>query len=221
MESVIKLKLKLREEDKRILESQSRICNWLYNRLLEQGNELKKQYLATNDLELSKILYTKRGLRNLIPSMKSEYPFLKSVHSSPLKNVGLRLSESIQAYQKSRKGARKGKATGWPRFRANKVKAFSLLYDEPKKSFKLNGKQLRLSLGVNEEGKRHYVNAEVEKSIGSFADAEIRQLRIKQDLGQFFAIFTIKRETPPKKMSQGKRVIALDPNHKNLSWGGG
>ena len=154
MESVVKLKLNFDEESKRALQGQSRICNWLYNRLLERANELRDQYVKNQSEETAKILYSKRGLRNLIPTMKSEYPFLKSVHSSPLKNVGLRLSEAIQAYQKSRKGLRKGKQTGWPRFRSNKTKPFSLLYDEPKKGFKVSGSSLRISLGTNEDGKR-------------------------------------------------------------------
>ena len=219
MESVVKLKLNFDEESKRALQGQSRICNWLYNRLLERANELRDQYVKNQSEETAKILYSKRGLRNLIPTMKSEYPFLKSVHSSPLKNVGLRLSESIQAYQKSRKGLRRGKQTGWPRFRTNKTKPFSLLYDEPKKGFKVSGSSLRISLGTNEDGKRLYITAELEKSLDKFPGVELRQLRIKEELGQFYAIFTVRTEDRPLKLQVPKKVIALDPNHKNMSWG--
>ena len=87
MESVIKLKLTLDEESQRVLQGQSRICNWLYNGLLEKANVLKEQYVKEQNEDIAKILYSKRGLRNLIPAMKSDHPFLKSVHSSPLKNV--------------------------------------------------------------------------------------------------------------------------------------
>ena len=219
MESVIKLKLTLDEESQRVLQGQSRICNWLYNRLLEKANVLKEQYVKEQNEDIAKILYSKRGLRNLIPSMKSDHPFLKSVHSSPLKNVGLRLSDSIQAYQKSRKGLRKGKQTGWPRFRSNKVKPFSLLYDEPGKGFKVSGSSLRISLGVNENGKRIYVTAKLEKPLHKFPDLEVRQLRIKEELGQVYGIFTIRTEDRPLKLEIPQKVIALDPNHKNMSWG--
>ena len=219
MESVIKLKLTLDEDSQRVLQGQSRICNWLYNRLLERANVLKEQYVKDQNEDIAKILYSKRGLRNLIPAMKSDHLFLKSVHSSPLKNVGLRLSESIQAYQKSRKGLRKGKQTGWPRFRSNKVKPFSLLYDEPGKGFKVSGKSLRISLGVNEDGKRTYVSAKLEKALHKFPDPEVRQLRIKEELGQFYGIFTIRTEDRPLRLEIPQKVIALDPNHKNMSWG--
>lgn len=219
MESVIKLKLNLDEESRQVIEGQSRICNWLYNNLLQQANQLREQYRETQSQDIAKTLYTKRGLRNLIPEMKKEHPFLRTVHSSPMKNVGLRLSESIQAYQQTRKGKRKGNQTGWPRFRSNKVKPFSLLYDEPNKGFKLDGKKLRLSLGSSEKGKRLYVEGSVEKSLQEFSDVEIRQLRIKEELGQFFAIFTVKRPDPSPKTTQPRKIIALDPNHKNLSWG--
>ena len=219
MESVIKLKLNLDEQDKRVLEAQSRICNWLYNRLLEHASILRDQYRREQREEIAKTLYTKRGLRNLIPAMKKEHLFLKSVHSSPLKNVGLRLSESIQAYQKSRQGRRKGKSTGWPRFRSNKQKPFSLLYDEPKKGFKIQGKRLTLSLGTNEEGKRLSVSGTLEKGLSKFPGVELRQLRIKQELGQFYAILTVRSPDRPLKTDSPQRVIALDPNHKNMAWG--
>ena len=220
MESVIKLKLTLDEESKQILEGQFRICNWLYNRLLEKANILRDQYRKAPSEDIAKVLYTKRGLRNLIPRMKKEYPFLCAVHSSPLKNTGLRLSETIQAYQKSRKGIRKGNATGWPKFRSNKIKPFSLLYDEPKKGFKIKGTKLSLSLGKNKDGKRLAITGSLEKSLEEFSNHEVRQLRVVQQLGQIFAVITVLRpDKEPLPIAGVKNVIAFDPNHKNLSWG--
>jgi len=67
------------------------------------------------------------------------YQLLKVVHSSPLKNTALRLSDAIQTHQKSKKGKRKGKEVGWPKFRSWKQKWFSLFYDEPEKGFKIEG----------------------------------------------------------------------------------
>ena len=84
MESVIKLKLNLDEESRQVIEGQSRICNWLYNNLLQQANQLREQYRETQSQDIAKTLYTKRGLRNLIPEMKKEHPFLRTVHSSPM-----------------------------------------------------------------------------------------------------------------------------------------
>lgn len=126
---VVKIPLIVSKEAENTLDGQSRICNWLYNQLLSQANELRKEYRQNQSPEISKILYTERGLRNLLPGLKKEKPFLKVVHSSPLKNAALRLSNSIQTYQKSRKGKRKGKDTGWPRFRSWGRNWFSLLYD--------------------------------------------------------------------------------------------
>ena len=104
------LKLKLQQETHAMseLDGQSRICNWLYNHLLEKTQQLKTEFLQSGSAKASKTLYTKRGLRNLVPAIKEEHPFLKVVHSSPLKNTALRLSEAIQTHQKSKKGKRKG-----------------------------------------------------------------------------------------------------------------
>lgn len=100
---VLKLELEAPKEVVRSLDGQSRICNWLYNRLLEKANGLRQEFIQTGNPELVKTLYTERGLRNLLPSFKEEYSFLKSVHSSPLKNAALRLSQAIQASQQSKK----------------------------------------------------------------------------------------------------------------------
>ena len=136
LSSVVKIPFAITNLDADRLDQQSKICNWLYNYLLDQSLELRKLYCETKDPEIAKTLYTERGLRNLIPGLKKERHFLKTVHSSPLKNAALRLSASIQTYQKSRKNKRKGAATGWPRFRSWKRSWFSLLYDEPGKGFK-------------------------------------------------------------------------------------
>lgn len=145
---IIKLQMSAQAETFRSLDGQSKICNWLYNHLLEKANTLKKQFIQTGDQECAKVLYTKRGLRNLLLPLKKEHIFLKSVHSSPLKNTALRLSQSVQVHQKSKKGKRAGKEMGWPKFRSWQANWFSLLYDEPNKGFKLNKNQLTLSLGA-------------------------------------------------------------------------
>ena len=106
---VLKVQLEASQEVFQSLDGQSRICNWLYNHLLEKANKIKLTFIQTQDTALAKTLYTERGLRDLLPSLKKEFPFLKSVHSSPLKNAALRLSQTIQAHQKSKKGKRRGK----------------------------------------------------------------------------------------------------------------
>ena len=139
---VLKLRLEVNRQSACELDGQSRICNWLYNCLLEKAQELKQAFIQSRDLEAAKSLYIKRGLRNLLPKLKEEHSFLKVVHSSPLKNSALRLSEAISVHQKSKKGKRKGKQMGWPKFRAWKRHWFSLFYDEPEKGFKIQDNTL-------------------------------------------------------------------------------
>ena len=217
MDSVLKIKLNVLPDEAKVIDEQSRICNWAYNHLLTVCNELKKSFIEKGDKEAAKILYSKRGPRNLLPPLKKEYPFLCRVHSSPMKNTALRLSQSIKAYQDSRKGKRKGKETGWPRYRSWSNSYFSLLYDEPQKGFKAQGSKLTLSFGKDEEGKRIRVTAIMEKSLTGFRKAEIRNLRITKQLGIYYAIFTVRRQEPDSKPI--KRLIAFDPNHKNLAYG--
>jgi putative transposase len=207
----IKLQLLADDVTFRSLDGQSKICNWLYNHLLEKAHFLRQQFIKSQDKESAKIVYTKRGLRNQLPLLKEEKPFLKSVHSSPLKNTSLRLSQAIGAHQKSKKGKRAGKIVGWPKFRSWQAKWFSLLYDEPGKGFKLDHNQLILSLG-----ERVYLTFTLKDS-SLLKDQTIRNLRIVKQSGTYYAIFTVTVKLPAQKPL--KQVIAFDPNHKNLAYG--
>ena len=44
-----------------------------------------------------------------------------------------------------------------------------------------------------------------------------RNLRIVYELGYYYAIFTIQKELPSRKPIS--KILALDPNHKNLGYG--
>lgn len=217
-DAIVSLKLTLAPDaaSAKILDGQSKICNWLYNNLLEQANNLRQDFIQTQNPESAKILYTNRGLRNLVPKVKEENPFLKVVHSSPLKNAALRLSSVIQAYQKSRKGKRAGKKTGWPKFRSWKANWFSLLFDEPKKGFKLMGNNLQLSLGIGLDKKERSVLLPV-KDANKLNNKKIHTLRITKESNQFFVVFTVSKTLPKEKPIE--KVIAIDPNHKNLGYG--
>lgn len=195
----------------RSLDGQSKICNWLYNHLLEKAQTLKTHFIQTGNQEAAKIVYTKRGLRNQLPLLKKELPFLKSVHSSPLKNVALRLSQAIGEHQKSKKGKRAGALVGWPKFRSWQANWFSLLYDEPNKGFKVRNNQLTLSLGeklsLTFTLKEHHL----------IENQAIRNLRIVKQASVYYAVFTTKIMLP--KTKPVNRIIAFDPNHKNLIYG--
>jgi putative transposase len=196
------------------LDGNSKICNWLFNHLLEIANNLKKEFIQTGNKEIVKTLYTKRGLRNLLPKLKQDRPFLKSVHSSPLKNAALRLSSAIQAHQKSKKGKRAGKLMGWPKFRSWKASWFSLLYDEPQKGFKMEDDILTLSSLC--EGKSQKLTFSLKESY-LLKNQKICNLRITKQGHIYYAIFTIETALPAKK--EIKKIIALDPNHKNMVQG--
>lgn len=213
---VIKLAVDGDLETIQIVDGQSKICNWLYNHLLEQAKQLRDQFCKTQDANACKTLYTERGLRNLLPGIKKENPFLKVVHSSPLKNTALRLSSAIQAHQKSKKGKRLGKRVNFPKFRSWKKQWFSLFYDEPNKGFYIEGQKLLLSLGMGEDRKHRSISLNITEA-HLLKDKTIRNLRISSENGKYFAIFTIQKKLPQKK--QINKVIALDPNHKNLCYG--
>ena len=154
--SVIKLQLHPDKKTAACLDDQSRKCNFLYNHLLERANQYKDEFKKTGNPHYAQIISSKRGLRDLVPSIKGDYPYLKSVYAAPLKNTALRLSEAITAHQNSHKGKRKGKKIRWPRFRSFKQSWFSLLYDEPYRGYVIeNNNKLIISLGMGSDRKRN------------------------------------------------------------------
>ena len=117
------------------LDGQSRICNWLYNHLLDA---CIKDYKENHN---SKQLLSDRNLRDYGVSLKEQHPFLKTVFSSVLKEPANRLSNAYQKFFD-----KKGRC---PRFRSWKKKWFSLVFDEPNKGWELlnHGTSISVSLG--------------------------------------------------------------------------
>jgi len=226
--------LQVTDESARILDSQSRICAWAFNQLKSLADDLRSGYarlkaarqveperrhaeLDATAAEIGQLLYGKRGLRNLLPGMKTDHPFLKSVHSSPLKNAALRLSRAIQTFQDSRSGRRRGPEIQWPRFHSWGRDWFSLEYDEPGKGFSFEGGTLHLSLGANAEGKRLALDLPLGEPVPALDAA--RNLRIVKEGHAYFAVVTLRRTMPEPKLI--RTAVALDPNHKNFAYGVG
>ena len=231
---VRRIPLQITGEDARILDGQSKICAWTFNQLKSLADDLRVGYarlqeakrveperrhagLDANAAEIGRVLYTQRGLRNLLPGMKADHPFLKSVHSSPLKNAALRLSQAIRACQDSRKGRRKGPGIQWPRFHRWAQDWFSLYYDEPGKGFSFQDGRLHLTLGVNAEGERLALAIPLGETVPGLDTA--RNLRIVKEGRTYFAVVTFQRAMPAPKPI--RTAVALDPNHKNFAYGVG
>jgi len=57
MTSVRRIRLHLSDEQRAALDGQSKICNWLYNHLLETANDLRAEYTRTQSDAIAKKLY--------------------------------------------------------------------------------------------------------------------------------------------------------------------
>lgn len=199
-----KIRLILSEGDRKILDSQSRMCNKLYNLLLEK---------AIEDKENGYPLLKGRNLRDKVVELKQEHRYLYSVHSSPLKNTGLRLKKAFENMYKLQ--------NSYPNYKSFQNEWFSLYYDEPKKGIKIKNRKIRISLGykLDNDGlkQRLFINA----SLGEKIDlrnktGEIKNYRIMKEYEKYYLIVCIEFE--PEKTVQTKtgKVIAIDPNHTNF-----
>jgi putative transposase len=165
--------LKIDAEASAILDGQSKIRNRLHNDLIDiVGDSIKSlsDIKASNEtdidksseLDLIRTLYTKNGLRDLVPGIKERHPFYKSVASSPLKNVARRLNRSIKNFQDSKTGKRKGPKIGWPKYKSWKKEWYSIEYEERGKGWSIENNELKLTFGVDKDGKRLSLNLQME-----------------------------------------------------------
>lgn len=214
-----KIKLQTTKEQEWQLDGQSKMCNWLYNQLYEL---VEMDYKNGN----TKKLLNGRNLRNEVPKVKQNNPFLYKVHSSPLKNVAIRLKEAYERFFDPKLDNQK------PKFRSWKRKWFSLYYDEPNKGFKMKGEnQLSISFGKLSDDeykvlKENDQNTKKQLSLMvSLAEPlvlkeneKINTLRITKDIGGYYAVFTIENKIEQEKVKE-ESFIVFDPNHKNLAVG--
>ena len=195
-----KIRVHFTKEVEFILDGQSRICNWLYNHLLETA---KADYANGNNLKLM----SDNNLRNLVPKEKKEHKFLSSVHAAPLKNAVMRLKESFQRFFKEKKG--------FPKFKSWKKQWFSLLFEEFNRGWRMDGKELQISLGLGEDRKRKSVSGTLTTGLKLRKNQKLKTFRLTKDSqGRFWAMFTIGQPTKIKKPIE--KSIFIDPNHKNL-----
>ena len=232
---------------------QSKICNWAYNNLL---GTLKSEYerfcelshvldfacaldgeadeLLRERLDLFMRLFSRYGIRDQLTELKEEHPFLRSVHSSPLKNAALRLSGAFVEWRK-----RRGEGYGFPGFRSWAKDFFSLEYDE-KKGWNAQGRTLRLSFGeiaVRDadlspeqmralERKRkddpsavHRKRVGVTVGLAEPAPTDATRIEVVREGEDLFCVFTRKVAAKAKPTGKALTFAYLDPNHKNLFYG--
>jgi putative transposase len=201
-----KVKIEFSEQDGYILDGQSRICNWLYNVLYETNEEEYKEKGKENKL------LSGRNLRNEVPKIKENMQFLNAVHSSPLKNVALRLKQSYVSFFKG--------ITEHPKYRSWKKKWFSLYYDEPNKGWKiLDNNQIEISLGQSEvTGKYIHVVGNLKENLKLRKEDNLKNFRLCKEKGVFYGVFTVEREYVVQEEKEDKILtwLSIDPNHKNF-----
>ena len=208
-----------KKEQELQLDGQSKMCNWLYNQLFEAVEEDYKNGKP-------KKLLSGRNLGMKFLKLKQNHPFLYKVHSSPLKNVAIRLKDAYDRFFDKTLDNQK------PHYRSWKKKWFSLYYDEPNKGFKLlEEKKLSISFGKlsDEEYKElKKKDKKTKKQISIIVSLSeplvltekenINTLRITKDIGGYYAVFTIENISEERKVDE-QSFIVFDPNHKNLAVG--
>lgn len=129
-----KIEVIFSKETQQVLDGQSKICNWLYNQLLTLVEEDYKAGNKNNYLSNFK-------LRDHIQKMKEEHPFLRTAHSTVIKNPAYRLKNAYERFFEN------PEQWGHPHYRSWSKKWYSLIYDNPEAGWKIDGSNIDITLG--------------------------------------------------------------------------
>jgi putative transposase len=195
-----KIQLKLTEEQEKLLDSQSKICNWLYNKFLEIE-------LYSYKMEGNYIGYFSHN--RSFSAFKNEHPFLKVVHSQVLKETLRRLHK---AYQKFFADNKQGRKTGRPKFRSWKRKWMSLVYPCGAGIKLIGSNRIQITFGKDVQGKQLRIIVKLNESLKSNSFGQV--VITGDENGNYYACFALEKKDPEKHESIEK-VIAIDPNHTN------
>jgi putative transposase len=140
--------------------------------------------------------------------MKPRYNFLKTVFSSVLKNSSLRLTNSYKKFFEGK---------GFPKFKSWSKQWFSLVYDDIENAgVNVNSKELTLSLGKDENGKKLHVKGLMKSKISYKGNYKLKTLTISKKQKKFYVSITIELEKKKEATKEKEKWIVIDPNHKNF-----
>lgn len=188
-------------EDAQTLDNQSKICNWLYNRLLET---VEKDYKENNNANHYLSGY---NLRNHIQELKETHPFLRTVHSTVIKEPAYRLKRAYEKHFDDPENV------GFPHYRSWSKKWFSLVYDNPEAGWKADNLNIDITLGktIEDDGNdgdcdsmklsrtnTHITGRLVEK-VELKPGEKIKIYTIVKQRGKYYSVFTIENAPTPEE----------------------
>lgn len=188
-----KVELAITKDNQMIIDQQSKICNWLYNRILSiLKNNPNRKMINLN--YLFKILYV----------VKRENSFLNNVMASLLNNVVYRINNNFKVGNKK---IEEIKYNSWHN------NWFSLCFDKPRHDIRmLNNKELIINLDYDDNKKIFCTKFKRKANI--FSIEKVKFFIISKNIGRYYITFFLEREE--QKIKPIKNYITIDQNHINF-----
>ena len=201
---VRKIKINVTKEQQLLIDSQSKIANWLYNHYLAVSIRYYRLYHKT-------LTYCR--MNHSFSKFKDKHPFLKTVNNTVLKNTLRTLEKSFKSFfRRLKKGDNKA---GFPKFKSWKLKWRNLEYDKGC-GFKLfDKKTLKLNFGrvLNKETGKKFIPS-ITINLKEEIEVNPQQVTITKTYNKYYACFRCEREKP--KIKQDGNIVSLDLNQSNL-----
>lgn len=203
-----KVEVTFSESDALILDGQSKICNWVYNQVLEACiNDYKNN---ENKLKLT-CGYNSRDY--FVDIIKPLNTFTKSVYAMVTAESASRVKQSFKQYFERN-------CKGFPKFKSWKEQWFSLNYEKPNsQGVVINDKQITFTLGKDENGKQMHVTGTLNNKI-KYKEFKLNTIVLKKQRlksgDKFFISFSCDITKKRKETEDTIKWCSIDPNHKNM-----
>lgn len=203
-----KIEVVFSENDSLIIDGQSKICNWIYNKVLSDTIDDYKN--NENKLKLTSG-YNSRDY--FVRQIKPQNLFTKSVYAMVAADASTRVKTSFKQFFER-------KCIGFPKFNSWKEKWFSLNYEKPNsQGIKIINKNITFTLGKNENGKQMFVTGELKNKIKyknfKLNTVVLTKKRFKSG-DKFFVSFSCDIIKKREQTVDKTKWCSIDPNHKNM-----
>ncbi|MDC7243412.1 MAG: transposase [Sphaerochaetaceae bacterium] len=201
-----KIRLLLSQKDEYTLNSQSKMCNKLYNKLVNEFNISKEKGVTKNYNSISILLKEMHKIKN-------KHAYFNCLHESTSKNIVFRLRRDYDyAIKKNYKKLK---------FKSFFKHWFTLFYDLESNGISIKGKTVNIKIGFvldkNNNKKRASITGKLGERINLINNTgRVLHYKITKKYGFYYLVVCIKYNQQYKFIPITGKKIAIDPNHTNF-----
>lgn len=198
-----KIRLHLSSSQELLIDEQFRLCNKLYNELLEYSNKNKDLIINNHRVTLKYLFKEFYRLRN-------NHLYYSIIHKSVWSHIIFNLKKDIEKASRS--------INSTPSFKKASKHSFTLFYETSFLVKRITKNNISIPLGFSlKEGRlnRIYLDTQLKDRINLRKDGKILKYEIAKKYNYYYLLVCIEHSETTNLPKTGK-TVSIDPNHKNF-----